>query len=39
MVKCINCNKFLACKYADENIKECKRYERRETYGFEKSER
>ena len=31
MVKCINCNKFLACNNADENIKECKKYERRNT--------
>ena len=29
MKKCINCNKFLACEKADENITECENYERR----------
>ena len=31
MKKCINCNKFLACDKASEEIRECKYFERRNT--------
>lgn len=31
MKKCINCNRFLACEKASEEIQECEEYGRRKT--------